>query len=80
MSNYCGLHQSEELTNPQQSCCKRTINGIKNTFNNIRIYSREKPYKFDLICLLIINAVIIIIALISWDIKKERIYRRKEMG
>ena len=73
MSNYYGLHQSEELTNPQQSCCKRTVNRIKNTFNSIRIYSREKPYKFDLICLLIINAVIIIIALISWAATRDHL-------
>ena len=66
MSNYYGLHQNEEITNPQKSCCKRTINGIKNTFNNFRIYSREKPYKFNLICSAIIIAVIIIIAFILW--------------
>ena len=54
------IQQSESTK--QQSCCEKTSEKLKNTYQNIKVFAKEKPLIFGLICFGILVLIIIIIA------------------
>ena len=54
------LQPSEPAT--QKSCCEKTSEKLKNTYQNIKVFAKEKPFIFGLICFGILAVIIIIIA------------------
>ena len=54
------IQQSESTK--QQSCCEKTSEKLKNTYKNIKVFAKEKPFIFGLICFGILVLIIIIIA------------------
>ena len=66
--NY-GLYQNQDKKEP---CHKRALNGIKNTFNKVKQFSKAKPIIFGLICLGVLVVLIIIIVSISASGNKKK--------
>ena len=60
--NY-GLYQNQVTT--KEPCHKRALNGINNTFNKVKLFSKEKPIILGLICLSVLTILIIIIIIVS---------------